>query len=225
MSEKHDTTALYRHWNADGELLYVGISLSALGRLQQHNNASHWANQIARVTIETFDTRDEAAEAERLAIANENPKHNIVGAANDNRIVERVRRPKTEKKVKGKVFAPDQLIERLVLYAIEDEMAGPVTNGRSFDEILNHAFRGPDNDYDWKQRDETRSYLSPTDEQIARCISNLALRGEVVIDGNRAFLPSIGDYFFRPVGSREPFFPRPFYEMGISHPIMKAVYR
>lgn len=69
-------THLYRHFDANGQLLYVGISLSALKRLSQHNSQSRWADQIANVTIETFPTRDSALAAEREAIISERPIHN-----------------------------------------------------------------------------------------------------------------------------------------------------
>lgn len=68
---------LYRHYNGD-TLLYVGISLSAIGRLQQHNQAS-WVKTITRVTIEQFPSRAEALKAELLAIATEQPLHNKAG--------------------------------------------------------------------------------------------------------------------------------------------------
>ena len=70
-------TQLYRHWDKDGNLLYVGISLSAVYRLSQHNNESHWSNQIASVTVENYGTRDDALRAERSAISQENPRHNL----------------------------------------------------------------------------------------------------------------------------------------------------
>lgn len=71
-------TKLYRHWGNDGELLYVGISLSAVYRLSQHMDASHWSNSIAKVTIESYPTRKEAMKAEESAIIKENPAHNIM---------------------------------------------------------------------------------------------------------------------------------------------------
>jgi hypothetical protein len=78
-------TALYRHWDADGELLYVGISLSAVGRLAQHRASAPWFVDIANVTIEWFDTRAEAQAAEIEAITLEHPLHNKAHrAANDN---------------------------------------------------------------------------------------------------------------------------------------------
>lgn len=68
---------LYRHFNAEGELLYVGISMSALIRLAGHKYESHWYDQIAMITIENYDTISEAKEAEKVAIRSENPKYNI----------------------------------------------------------------------------------------------------------------------------------------------------
>lgn len=73
MSETH----LYKHFNAEGKLLYVGISLSTITRLSQHKEHSHWFASIARVEILKFASRERALEAERLAIIEENPEHNI----------------------------------------------------------------------------------------------------------------------------------------------------
>ena len=70
-------TKLYRHFDKDGKLLYVGISLNAVARLAQHKNHSHWFNEIASVTIESFDSRNEALFAETRAVQNEKPIHNI----------------------------------------------------------------------------------------------------------------------------------------------------
>lgn len=80
-------TTLYRHWNANDDLLYVGISLSHTGRLAQHKRNSRWFYQISRVTLEHYDTREEALAAERHAIKTESPVFNVVHApaANDNR--------------------------------------------------------------------------------------------------------------------------------------------
>jgi hypothetical protein len=71
-------TALYRHFDSDGRLLYVGISLSAIIRLAEHR-ASPWFDDIARVEIERHPTRKAALAAERKAIRDERPLHNIVG--------------------------------------------------------------------------------------------------------------------------------------------------
>lgn len=71
-------TALYRHWDQEGKLLYVGVSLSPTYRLSQHKDASPWFGRIANITVEWFETRLVALEAERLAIKAEAPEFNVV---------------------------------------------------------------------------------------------------------------------------------------------------
>ena len=68
---------LYRHFGAGGELLYVGISASALRRLAEHKQVSAWFNEIRTVTIESLPDREAALAAERDAVANEQPKFNV----------------------------------------------------------------------------------------------------------------------------------------------------
>ena len=70
-------TQLYRHFDAEGCLLYVGISLSALVRTRQHRDNSSWFPNVVKITIETYATRDEALEAETLAIERERPVFNV----------------------------------------------------------------------------------------------------------------------------------------------------
>ena len=70
---------LYRIFNADGDLLYIGISFDALTRLAQHRGKS-WFPEHPKVVVQTFDTEAEAKAAERTAIKTEHPKHNIVHA-------------------------------------------------------------------------------------------------------------------------------------------------
>jgi predicted GIY-YIG superfamily endonuclease len=69
--------ALYRHFDASDNLLYVGISLHPINRLDQHRKISPWAGDIVRVEIQHLETREIALEAEWDAIQNEKPKHNI----------------------------------------------------------------------------------------------------------------------------------------------------
>lgn len=73
-----DTTSLYRHFAADGSLLYVGISLSWPTRTKAHVRGSRWFEQVAKVEIERFPTRTEALDAEREAIKREKPEFNVV---------------------------------------------------------------------------------------------------------------------------------------------------
>lgn len=70
-------TALYRHFDKNGKLLYVGISLSVVKRLGQHKLHAHWYMRIARIDVEWFNSREEASHAEMLAIQDENPECNV----------------------------------------------------------------------------------------------------------------------------------------------------
>ena len=78
-----DRTALYRHFDKDKNLLYVGISYNAFARLAQHEFSSTWAGLSVRMEIEYFDTRAIAMNAERMAIINEKPIHNLVHNSQD----------------------------------------------------------------------------------------------------------------------------------------------
>lgn len=67
---------LYRHFDREGKLLYVGISFHAFNRLMGHKQAK-WFEQISRVEIENFPDRRSAELAEIKAIREERPIHNI----------------------------------------------------------------------------------------------------------------------------------------------------
>jgi len=69
-------THLYRHFAADGQLLYVGISISAFERFRAHQQSSHWVDDVVKIEIEYFSSRQLALAAERLAIQSENPLFN-----------------------------------------------------------------------------------------------------------------------------------------------------
>lgn len=70
------TCQLYRHFDKEGVLLYVGISLHAVYRLSQHRNGACWFSEIARVEVENFESRAAAEIAEIRAIKEEKPKYN-----------------------------------------------------------------------------------------------------------------------------------------------------
>lgn len=72
-------TDLYRHYDGNGRLLYVGISLSAINRMSNHKQTSGWSKLVATIKIERYNTRKEALDAEARAIQEENPPYNKVG--------------------------------------------------------------------------------------------------------------------------------------------------
>lgn len=69
---------LYRLYDAAGRLLYVGISYSAIQRMAQHRADKEWFGEVARIEIEKVPgERAAVLHAERIAIVNEKPIHNV----------------------------------------------------------------------------------------------------------------------------------------------------
>jgi hypothetical protein len=67
---------LYRHYDANGDLLYVGQSNNAFERYREHRYVDGWTLSAVVMKIESFDSLDEVIAAERKAIRTENPRHN-----------------------------------------------------------------------------------------------------------------------------------------------------
>ena len=104
-------TDLYRHWGPEGELFYIGISLSTVARYAQHKNCSHWTDQVERITIERFESREAALAAETQAIINENPKYNI-----------QKRAPVTEDDCEEELPTRVQRLKREALYSVTRQL-------------------------------------------------------------------------------------------------------
>lgn len=75
-------TVLYRHFDADGLLLYVGITNNPTRRLAEHKCRAIWRNEIDRVDVKWIGDRADALEAEAKAIREERPIFNG-GASKD----------------------------------------------------------------------------------------------------------------------------------------------
>lgn len=71
-------TALYRWYDADDTLLYIGITNDPHVRQSAHAKKSSWADFAVRGTIERFPSRPEAEAAEKAAIEAERPLFNHV---------------------------------------------------------------------------------------------------------------------------------------------------
>lgn len=69
-------THLYRYFDDAGNLLYVGVSASAIRRLLEHAANKVWACLVSRVDVQTLPTREAALAAERKAITDEKPRFN-----------------------------------------------------------------------------------------------------------------------------------------------------
>lgn len=74
-------TAVYRFYDAAGQLLYVGITFNIGKRFGNHERDAFWWSAQRTVKIAWHDTRVEAAAEEQRAIRVENPLHNVGGFA------------------------------------------------------------------------------------------------------------------------------------------------
>ena len=71
-----DPTALYRLFDADGVLLYVGIAFDPRKRMQMHAHEEQWWGEVARRTLTWYGTRAEASDAENAVMDEEKPRYN-----------------------------------------------------------------------------------------------------------------------------------------------------
>ena len=72
-----EPTAVYRFFDAADALLYIGVTASPQTRFTQHAATKPWWPQVARKTVEWHGKRQDAEDAESIAIDTEHPAHNI----------------------------------------------------------------------------------------------------------------------------------------------------
>ncbi|MFE1362616.1 GIY-YIG nuclease family protein [Streptomyces harbinensis] len=70
-------TALYRLFDQEGRLLYVGISVNPTSRWSVHAGEKTWWPEVHRKDVEWFGDRQQAEAAEIAAIAKERPLYNV----------------------------------------------------------------------------------------------------------------------------------------------------
>ncbi len=70
---------VYRLFDKDGALLYVGFSSSFAKRLQTHTTQTKWWPQVADWRLEFHESETSGRSAERSAIFRENPRYNVAG--------------------------------------------------------------------------------------------------------------------------------------------------
>jgi predicted GIY-YIG superfamily endonuclease len=68
---------LYWFYDAEGTLLYVGITNSGVKRMEQHGAEKLWWPKVSHIAVDHFPTRDEALAAEDAAIRKHEPLHNL----------------------------------------------------------------------------------------------------------------------------------------------------
>ncbi|WP_132120963.1 GIY-YIG nuclease family protein [Actinocrispum wychmicini] len=71
------TQALYRMFDRDGRLLYVGITLDVSQRFKEHRAGKSWWTEASTITLERHGTRQDVEAAEAAAIVNEQPLYNV----------------------------------------------------------------------------------------------------------------------------------------------------
>jgi hypothetical protein len=71
-------TYLYRMFDRDDTLLYVGISKSVLTRLGQHMTDKEWLPSQGYIRWLTYPSRETAEAAEKKAIIREKPQWNVI---------------------------------------------------------------------------------------------------------------------------------------------------
>jgi excinuclease UvrABC nuclease subunit len=106
--------ALYRHYDADNRLVYVGVSDVLSARDRQHASHSPWHDKVARTETQWCIDRAHALALERVAIAHEEPMHNVVYA-----------RPKA---VSGGLSIKDAIALWPTRKALADDLLEPLEN-------------------------------------------------------------------------------------------------
>lgn len=67
---------VYRLYDANDRLLYVGCSYNFAQRIDQHCHYQDWGRQVASATCVHFDSKDDALAVELEAQKTEHPIHN-----------------------------------------------------------------------------------------------------------------------------------------------------
>ena len=73
----YKTYTLYRAYDEEGTLLYVGQSMSTFSRIGQHSKTASWFKYCDTISIQRYETKEHINSAERLAIYIEKPIFNI----------------------------------------------------------------------------------------------------------------------------------------------------
>lgn len=78
-ARRRGRTGLYRLFDAEADLLYIGIGETPSERLRCHTSMKEWWDRVVRAEVVWLPTRVEAEVAELKAIADEKPRYNVMG--------------------------------------------------------------------------------------------------------------------------------------------------
>lgn len=77
------TATVYRCYDAQGVLLYVGCSENVEARLRSHWSKAHWAYRAVDITTQEYPSLEAARAAEKHAIRTEDPLCNVMSRSQD----------------------------------------------------------------------------------------------------------------------------------------------
>jgi len=77
VSSEDRVFTLYRFFDAESTLLYVGQTVNARARLRNHERKKDWFPSVTKITTERFPDAETLTAAETAAIRNEKPAHNV----------------------------------------------------------------------------------------------------------------------------------------------------
>lgn len=118
MTQPTGRTALYRFFDREDRLVYVGISNNPRARWEGHAADKPWWSSVVTREIEWFDTRKEAESAERREISARSPKWNVAPGMPDRS------QPVMRRALRKGWTPPDSLIELFARYECEQEAVG-----------------------------------------------------------------------------------------------------
>ena len=132
---------LYRHFDRDGNLLYVGVSWSVLERLRRHEKCSPWFGEVDSIRLEKYPSRKELLKAELEAIRTERPLYNKAHAITSKKT--------TLKRIAQELYEIQMEKEyQLWLKEQEQEEINPKLGWREeFIQNYNRDFPSPDGEY------------------------------------------------------------------------------
>ncbi len=76
-SESHMRVSLYRLYDAEDVLLYVGVTLDLKQRLNNHATQQPWWLEVARIKVTHLSSREDSETLERAVIQLDRPKYNV----------------------------------------------------------------------------------------------------------------------------------------------------
>lgn len=118
MTQPTGRTALYRLFDRNDQLIYVGISNNPRARWEDHGSDKVWWGDVVTREIEWFGTRKDAEAAERREISARSPKWNVAPGMPDPSLTVPRQRPS-----KG-WMPPGSLVELFARYEQVQESVG-----------------------------------------------------------------------------------------------------